>query len=89
MTCMLLPLYILLLLSLINGIGLTVALFMSNSAFVDPGLQGQAKFGAVFSAGAVGLSLLLRRLTAKTCGNRDADSADTCISGSQASLWTR
>lgn len=31
------------------GIGLTVALFVSNEAFTDPGLQGQAKMGALLS----------------------------------------
>ena len=31
----------------LGGVGLTVALFMANEAFIDPGLQGQAKLGAV------------------------------------------
>jgi len=35
--------------SAVGGVGLTVALFVANQAFVDPGLQGQAKFGAVLS----------------------------------------
>ncbi len=34
---------------LIAGIGLTVALFVCNSAFSDPSLQGAAKMGALFS----------------------------------------
>jgi len=70
----------------LGSIGLTVALFMSNSAFVDPGLQGQAKFGAVLSVGAVGLSLLLRKLTTKTSGNGDPDSADASVDESEDSL---
>merc|ERR1711998_419327 len=69
----------------LGSIGLTVALFMSNSAFVDPGLQGQAKFGAVLSVGAVGVALVLRKLTAKTKGDNDADSADECTDESQDS----
>uniref|UniRef100_A0A7S1MSC7 Uncharacterized protein n=1 Tax=Alexandrium catenella TaxID=2925 RepID=A0A7S1MSC7_ALECA len=45
--------------SAIGGVGLTVALFVANEAFVDPGLQGQAKFGAVLSvlAAAVGWAI--------------------------------
>ena len=35
--------------SLISGIGLTVALFVSAQAFVDIGVQGAAKMGALFS----------------------------------------
>lgn len=37
---------------LIAGLGLTVALFVSTQAFTDAALQGAAKMGAVFSAGA-------------------------------------
>jgi len=35
--------------SALGGVGLTVALFVANEAFVDPGLRGQAKMGAVIS----------------------------------------
>jgi NhaA family Na+:H+ antiporter len=35
--------------SALGGVGLTVALFVANEAFVDPGLQAQAKMGAVIS----------------------------------------
>jgi len=45
----------------LGGIGLTVALFMSNEAFVDSGLRGQAKIGAVISVTSAGLAWLLRR----------------------------
>lgn len=53
----------------LGSIGLTVALFMSNSAFIDAGLQGQAKFGAVLSVGAVFVSLVLSKLTASKNGD--------------------
>jgi NhaA family Na+:H+ antiporter len=38
----------------IAALGLTVALFLATAAYVDPGLQGQAKMGALLS-GFVGL----------------------------------
>lgn len=41
----------LLLTGVIAGLGLTVALFVSGQAFVDVGLQGAAKMGALFSGG--------------------------------------
>ena len=41
----------LLLTGIIAGLGLTVALFVSGQAFVDTGLQGAAKMGALFSGG--------------------------------------
>mmetsp|Transcript_112511 Transcript_112511/g.313000 ORF Transcript_112511/g.313000 Transcript_112511/m.313000 type:complete len:138 (+) Transcript_112511:21-434(+) len=46
--------------SALGGIGLTVALFMSNQAFVDPQLQGQAKFAAVLSVSSAVVGWLLR-----------------------------
>ena len=46
----------------IAALGLTVALFVAAEAFVDPGLQGQAKMGALFS-GLVGIvAVVLGRL---------------------------
>ena len=42
----------------IAALGLTVALFVAGAAFTDPGLQGQAKMGALFS-GFVGLVAIL------------------------------
>jgi NhaA family Na+:H+ antiporter len=42
----------------VAALGLTVALFVAGAAFVDPGLQGQAKMGALFS-GFVGLAAIL------------------------------
>lgn len=44
----------------LGGVGLTVALFVANEAFVDPGLQGQAKMGAVLSVGCAGFAWLIR-----------------------------
>ena len=35
--------------SVVAGLGLTVALFVSGQAFVDEGLQGAAKMGALLS----------------------------------------
>lgn len=35
--------------AMLAGIGLTVALFVSGEAFVEPGLQGEAKMGALLS----------------------------------------
>merc|ERR1711977_18257 len=39
-------------LSILAGMGLTVALFVSGVAFVDLGLQAQAKMGALLSVSA-------------------------------------
>lgn len=47
-------------LSALGGVGLTVALFVSNEAFVDPGLKGQAKMGAVLSVSSGGLAWLIK-----------------------------
>lgn len=46
--------------SALGGVGLTVALFVANQAFVDPDLQGQAKMGAVISVACAGLAWALR-----------------------------
>ncbi|MCH2212766.1 MAG: Na+/H+ antiporter NhaA [Fuerstiella sp.] len=46
--------------SVVAGLGLTVALFVSGQAFSDPGLQGAARMGAVFSVAAAGLAVLVR-----------------------------
>jgi len=46
----------------VAALGLTVALFVAAAAFTDPGLQGEAKMGALFS-GAVGVvAIALNRL---------------------------
>lgn len=43
----------------IGGIGLTVALFVCESAFVDPVIIGSAKMGALFSIGSAVLAFIL------------------------------
>ncbi len=48
--------------SIIAGLGLTVALFVSGQAFTDPVLQGAAKMGAVFSVFAALLAFVAREL---------------------------
>jgi NhaA family Na+:H+ antiporter len=48
--------------SLIAGIGFTVALFVAGEAFTDPGLQGAAKMGAMLSISAAGVALAVGRL---------------------------
>ena len=49
--------------SCVAGLGLTVALFVSGQAFIDPSLKGAAKMGAVFSVVAAPLAWLIKRLT--------------------------
>jgi len=49
----------------IAGVGLTVALFVSNEAFVDPDLRGQAKMGALFSVTCGGFGWAFRKLLVK------------------------
>jgi len=44
------------------ALGLTVALFVAGQAFTDPTLQGAAKMGAVMSAGAAPVAILLGRI---------------------------
>lgn len=46
--------------SALGGVGLTVALFVSNEAFVDTGLQSQAKMGAVFSVASALLAFSIK-----------------------------
>jgi len=46
--------------SALGGIGLTVALFVANEAFVDPGLKGQAKMGAVLSVLCAAVAWLIK-----------------------------
>jgi hypothetical protein len=55
--------------SALGGVGLTVALFVANEAFSDPGLQGQAKFAAVLSVGSAFLAWALRKIGLATEGS--------------------
>lgn len=48
--------------SALGGVGLTVALFVSNEAFTDTGLQSQAKMGAVFSVASALLAFCIKYL---------------------------
>ncbi len=47
---------------IVAGLGLTVALFVAGVAFTDGGMQGAAKMGALMSAGAAGLALLMAKI---------------------------
>eukprot|EP00439_Symbiodinium_sp_Y106_P055340 s2525_g7.t1 len=44
----------------LGGVGLTVALFVANEAFVEPEMRGQAKMGAVLSTGCGALAWLIK-----------------------------
>ena len=46
----------------IAALGLTVALFVAGAAFTDPGIQGAAKMGALFTAGVAPLALIMSRV---------------------------
>lgn len=48
--------------SMVAAVGLTVALFVSTQAFVEPGLQGSAKMGALFSGLLAVLSVAVGRV---------------------------
>jgi NhaA family Na+:H+ antiporter len=47
---------------IVAAMGLTVALFIAGAAFMDPSLQGAAKMGALFSAGAVVIAFIAGRI---------------------------
>lgn len=47
---------------LVAALGLTVALFVAGSAFTDPGLQGAAKMGALFSVIAAPVALIAGKM---------------------------
>ena len=47
---------------IIGGMGLTVALFVSNEAFVDLHLQGAAKMGALFTATAGIIAIIVGKI---------------------------
>jgi len=55
-----------------------VALFVSNEAFTDPGLQGQAKMGALLSIGSAGFSWLLSAAHGR-CGAKSSDEASDAV----------
>ena len=47
---------------LVAGLGLTVALFVAGEAYPDPGLQGEAKMGALFSGGVFLLAIIVGKV---------------------------
>jgi len=58
--------------SALGGVGLTVALFVANQAFVDAGLRGQAKIGAVISVFSAVIACGIRYFThgSTVCGRK-------------------
>lgn len=61
--------------SMLSGIGLTVALFVSGEAFVEPGLQGEAKMGALLSvfAGLFAAAIKWAGTRAPSCPSRRSE----------------
>lgn len=62
----------------LGGIGLTVALFVANEAFVQPEMRGQAKMGAVLSIACGLIAFLVNRIFA---AGKDAAEVETPIIG--------
>merc|ERR1719265_1987381 len=60
--------------SALASVGLTVALFVADSAFPEPVLGGQAKMGALMSMGGPAVAWTLRKLLSPFNGSEDADS---------------
>ena len=48
---------------IVAGLGLTVALFVAGVAFTDGAMQGAAKMGALMSAGAAAIAIIVGRMT--------------------------
>jgi len=65
--------------SALGGVGLTVALFVANQAFVDPDLQGQAKMGAVLSVGCAFFAWAFRVIGYKICPRPVDDECEVFI----------
>lgn len=61
----------------VAGLGLTVALFVSGQAFVDPSLQGAAKMGAVFSVAAAPIAWMVKRMTGLKAEIEPQDGSDS------------
>jgi len=60
--------------ALIAALGLTVALFVAGAAFgkIDPGLEGQAKMGALLSGGVAFVAIALGRVLGAKKGSAAA-----------------
>lgn len=63
--------------SSLGGVGLTVALFVSNEAFTDKGLQSQAKMGAVFSVASALLAFSIKAIGDKIFHPPQAEAEET------------
>ncbi|MGI6721591.1 MAG: Na+/H+ antiporter NhaA [Anaerovoracaceae bacterium] len=61
---------------MVGGIGLTVALFVSQSAFIDPALQGAAKMGALLSILSGLIAIAVRRAMKAAAAGRAAAEED-------------
>ena len=61
--------------SAIAGVGLTVALFIAQSAYTDAALQGAAKMGALFSVSAGLIVWILKLVFAPFFARKDRDAA--------------
>lgn len=74
--------------SMIAGIGLTVALFVSGQAFTDPTAQGAAKMGSLFSAfGFAAAFIAARALGIRPLGSEQKESAPSGEGFSFAPTW--
>jgi len=63
--------------SALGGVGLTVALFVSNEAFTDKGLQSQAKMGALLSVASALCAFLMKYIGDKIFHPKKAEEEDT------------
>jgi hypothetical protein len=70
--------------SALGGVGLTVALFVANQAFIDPTLKGQAKFAAVLSVFSAGVAAAIRSLGNRGKSSDQFDMDDSAL----ASSWS-
>jgi len=73
----------------VAALGLTVALFVASAAYVEPGLQGQAKMGALLSGGVGIVAVVLGRALGFGRGTVAAEAEPAAIgAGSPASQTT-
>lgn len=66
--------------SIIAAVGLTVALFVAGAAFVDPGIQGAAKMGALFSGGIAFIAIIVGKMLRIKKINEEVSSPATAVS---------
>mmetsp|Transcript_22271 Transcript_22271/g.51545 ORF Transcript_22271/g.51545 Transcript_22271/m.51545 type:complete len:691 (-) Transcript_22271:260-2332(-) len=72
----------------LGGVGLTVALFVANEAFVQPEMLGQAKMGAVLSVGCGLLAWIIKQLFGGTPTKKDRQQSGDKEAGSSAATET-